>query len=91
MGKTSIAKSIADALGKQFAKVALGGVSDETELRGHRRTYIGAMEGSIIKAIEKAKTNNPVILLDEVDKMAQSGFQGDATAALLEILVIKKI
>ena len=86
IGKTTIAESIAKALGKEFVKVALGGVSDESELRGHRRTYIGSMPGAIIKALEKVKTNNPVIVLDEVDKMGASGFQGDAKAALLEIL-----
>lgn len=85
VGKTSIARSIAKALDRPFIKIALGGLSDEAELRGHRKTYIGAMSGKIINAIKRAKVSNPVILLDEIDKI-QTSFKGNPANALLEIL-----
>lgn len=90
VGKTSIARSIAQALNREYFRFSVGGMTDVAEIKGHRRTYVGAMPGKIIQCLKKTKTANPLILIDEVDKIGK-GYQGDPSSALLEVIKLCKL
>ncbi|KAF4752585.1 ATP-dependent Lon protease pim1, partial [Perkinsus olseni] len=86
VGKTSVGKSIARSINREFYRFSVGGLSDVAEIKGHRRTYVGAMPGKLIQCLKKAKTQNPLVLIDEIDKLGRASHQGDPASALLEVL-----